>query len=90
LLPRFATFLTGPVIGSSPGNAFTGLHGLHHRNQADGEQRQATDISGGEHEPSAVNGFARPDFPGLSRKIKNQFVRGNLRVYFRIGPALSG
>jgi len=59
----------GPVLGSSPGYVFAGLHGLYHRNQAKGEQRQATDISGGEHEASAINGFAGPDFIGFCPKI---------------------
>ena len=64
--------------------------GLHHRNEADGEQRQATDVKGGQDEPVVVDGIRCPDLGGPSGKIHDQVLVGDAGVLLDIRLAGGG
>jgi len=64
------------------------LNRLHDGDEADGEERQATHIRGGENEPAAVDGFARPNVRSFSSEIEDQIFGGDFWMLLRIGRSL--
>jgi hypothetical protein len=70
------------------GHSTATLDGLHHGDEADGEQREATYISGRENETVAVDGLAGPDFVSPTGEIADQFVVGNLGILLPVGKSV--